>query len=374
MLLLISCQIRAQRYFQNAGDTKIPSQKMSMGELSFIIEDSLSDAFLYASKIGLNKQNTVFFAPTATNLHQTERVWDRQDYEYRFITVSTPAGLIIGIGDFTLGFTTSTRQTKYVYPKQDTISHSYSLSHYYNKATEYQWFAGYTYGKLQLGVSRYSDYFEDNQTLYSLHKLIIGATYSLNTKSTLSFDYSFSPYYSTNYRLEFSTLIGKETKIAFIGESIYQSNRYYYNYLWNYTLGGGITSKFSNFLLACEICYKPEAWERYNNIPSYYKKEINHNWEFKLGVDCFIYSYFDISAGINYLIENRQQEYQNPIDERVKDYSNSPGVTAGLNYKLKNFDFKYIFVHHTYEPLLTDAVSKDKGFNNNHFLFISYNF
>lgn len=374
IVLIIPYQINAQRYFQYSEMASIPSVKTSMGELSFIIEDPLSDPFIYASKIGLSKQNTVFFAPGTINLHQNERVLDQRNYEYRYITVSTPAGLIIGLGDFTFGFVTEAMKIKYIFRQRDSTTGLYSFSHNYYNSAEYQWFAGFRYGKLSLGISNYNDFYCEGISYYNFDKIMVGLNYSFNTKSTLSFDCSFSKYNSNNYRIEFSTLIGKETKIAFVGESADIDYCCSDNSLWSYTLGGGITSRFSNFLLAGEICYKPSAWEHNPNNPYYFIRETNHNWEFKLGIDYFIYSNFNISAGINYLIENRQREYQNPIDERVKDYSYSPGITTGLNYKLKNFDFKYIFIHHTYKPLLADTDIKHSGFNNGHFLLISYNF
>jgi hypothetical protein len=345
-----------------------------MGELSFIVDDPLSDAFIYASKIGLNKQNTVFFAPGLTNLHQAEIFWDRTDYELRYITASTPAGVIIGLGDFTFGFATAALHIKHIYPMKDSISNAYSFSHNYYDVAEYQWFVGYRYGKLRLGISNYNDFHYDNYYYDNLNNILVGINYSFNDRSALSFDCSFSPYNEDKYRIEFSTLIGGETKIAFIGEAADIDYCCSFNSLWSYTLGGGITSKFSSFILAGEIFYMPSALEYRDKNPDSYRREINHNWEFKLGINYFIYNNFNISAGINYLVENRQLEYQDPIDERVKDYSYSPGITAGLNYKLYNFNFKYIFVHHTYEPLLSDTDIKYKGLTNSHFLLISYDF
>jgi len=395
-LLLFTSFILAQENRFN-----LPSQKNSMGELSFMVDDPLSDAFLYPSQIGLNIVNTAFMGiddnPTKEDIYSVGS---------RFDEMQVPAGFVLGIGKLKIGLLAGyyDANVKYFTKAQNVLSELKGERY----STPIQLSVGYDFPGICIGASYYNSFKKiERFSAYPLlgtaginyQKIMVGARYIVNSEKNISLDYSHQiiEHYAlksiNTFRLDYRTKISRPFEIGLLG-SIELGN-FLYSVRENYSTGVGISYSRNKLIIAAELGFDhnifcstdnefidyfriEETDAYYHNYPyTFSGDETSNNWAFKLGGKYMFTGNFEISAGMNYKYKESTISYVSgdALDNsKTDDY----GITAGFHYQFNNFSINYGFVYHKvkyFNSILYSTYGEDaKMASNRHSLLITYNF
>jgi hypothetical protein len=363
-----------------------------MGELSFMVDDQLSDAFLYVSKIGLNNGNMVFFAPC---YNPTKDIDEANQYknEHDYNVTQIPIGIMLGKHTFKLGIASGFYQIKGQYNL--TIPGESYQSIDYSKSRPIQIITGYVFNDFSIGAGYYNSYKEMEFYGLKYQEIMLGAGVKINGSSNIYFDYShkrIGQYFIksiNSYRIEYKNNLSKQLVAGLLG-SVHTVN-YLVPLSKYYSAAAGITYNFDKWLFALELGYEHNIFKPANGeFMDYFRiqesdlinmdfffgstgKETANNWKTNFGMKYSFSDNLDITAGVIYYYNNSTKfldKNNSPFKSSINDY----GITTGINYKYGCFNFVYNFTYH-YAKKSGNSTSLDTHFESlNHLFLISYNF
>jgi len=370
----------------------LPSQKNSMGELSFMVDDPLSDAFLYASKIGLSDGNTVFFAP---GYNPTKDIDEANQYknEHDYNVTQIPIGIMLGKHTFKLGIVAGFYQIKGQYNL--TIPGESYQSIDYSKSRPIQIITGYVFNDFSIGAGYYNSYKEMEFQGLKYQEIMVGAGTKIDGSNNIYFDYShkrIGQYFIksiNSYRIEYKNNLSKQL-VAGLLASVHTVN-YLVPLSKYYSAAAGIVYNFDKWQFAGELCYEHNIFKPANGeFRDYFRiqendlinmdfffgspsEETANNWKTKLGMKYSFSDNLDFTSGVIYCYNNSTRHSDispNPFNLTINDF----GITAGINYKYSCFSFVYNFAYH-YAKERGNALSPNIHFTSlNHLFLVSYNF
>ncbi|MDP4117195.1 MAG: hypothetical protein Q8903_13745 [Bacteroidota bacterium] len=370
----------------------LPSQKNSMGELSFMVDDPLSDAFLYASKIGLSDGNTVFFAP---GYNPTKDIDEANQYknEHDYNVTQIPIGIMLGKHTFKLGISAGFYQIKGQYNL--TIPGESYQSIDYSKSRPIQIITGYVFNDFSIGAGYYNSYKEMEFQGLKYQEIMFGAGIKVDGSSNIYFDYShkrIGQYFIksiNSYRIEYKNNLSRQLVAGFLGSV--RTVNYLVPLSKYYSASAGIAYNFDKWLCALELGYEHNIFKPANGeFRDYFRiqendlinmdfffgnpsEETANNWKTKLGMKYSFSDNLDFTSGVIYCYNNSTRHSDispNPFNLTINDF----GITSGINYKYSCFSFVYNFAYH-YAKERGNTTNLNTHFTSlNHLFLVSYNF
>lgn len=363
-----------------------------MGKLSFMVDDPLSDAFSYASKIGLNEENTGFFAPGYYPTKNTGEA-DRYKNERDFNVTQVPLGLLLGKSAFKLGIAAGFYQIKGQYNTSATGEVYQSTE--YSKSRPVQIMAGYIFDNFSIGAGYYNSYKEMEYHNLKYQEIMFGAGIRFNGNDNIYFDYSHKRIGQyiiksiNSYRIEYKHILSEQFTAGVLGSM--RTVNYLAPLSKYYSVASGILYNFNNWQFALELGYEHNIFTPSNaEFVDYFRleesdlinmdfffgstgKETANNWKTKLGIKYSFSNNFNIASGIVYYYYNSTKH----LDLSTSDFNptiNDIGLTLGIDYKYSRFNFTYNFAYH-YAKEQGTSIGLNTHFTSlSHLFLISYNF
>lgn len=391
-IILLTFLLFPPLIFSQENRFNLPSQKNSMGELSFMVDDPLSDAFLYVSKIGLNKENTIFFAP---GYNPTKNIGEADQYknEHDFNVTQVPVGILLGKSAFKLGIAAGFYQIKGQYNTSATGEVYKSTE--YSKSRPIQITTGYIFDNFCIGAGYYNSYKEIEYHGLKYQEIMFGAGISFDGSNNIYFDYSHKKIGQNiiksinSYRIEYKHILSEQFIAGVLGSM--RTVNYLGPLSKYYSAASGILYNFDKWQAAFELGYEHNIFTPANaeyedyfrleesdliNMDFFFSstgKETANNWNTKLGIKYSFSDNLDIASGIVYYYKNSTKH----LDLSTNTYNptiNDIGLTLGIDYKYSHFNFAYNFAYHYVKERGTSIGLNTHCTSLCHAFLVSYSF